>query len=142
MTTWPCSPHTRNIGRASVQPHHRCSCTAHAPSPISLSYSPSRPFHSFSSSPCRSSRHSRSTAMAQPVYDQHPLQTYFTGPRPAQLPSQSSSPNPHFPRLTLTESERDVEVMPGGDYDDVDSLRSGKLPFASTVSWALNVRQI
>ena len=80
--------------------------------------------------------------MAQPVYDQHPLQTYFTGPRPAQLPSQTSPPNPHFRRLTLTESERDVEVMPGGDYDDVDSLRSGKLPFASTVSWALNVRQI
>ncbi|KAF9648652.1 hypothetical protein BDM02DRAFT_3143929 [Thelephora ganbajun] len=51
--------------------------------------------------------------MAQPVYDQHPLQTYFT------------------------ESERDIEVMPGGNYDVIDGLRSGKLQFASTVSWVL-----
>ena len=80
--------------------------------------------------------------MAQPVYDQHPLQTYFTGPPSAKIPSQASSSNPHLRRFTLTESERDIEVMPGGDYDDVDSLRSGKLPLASTVSWALNVRQI
>ncbi|KAF9784976.1 hypothetical protein BJ322DRAFT_1108451 [Thelephora terrestris] len=52
--------------------------------------------------------------MAQPVYDQHPLQTYFT------------------------ESERDIEVMPGGNYDDVDGLRSGRLLFASAVSWVLH----
>ena len=47
-----------------------------------------------------------------------------------------------FRRFTLTESERDIEVMPGGDYDDVDGLRSGKLPFASAVSWVLHVRRI
>lgn len=48
-----------------------------------------------------------------------------------------------FRRFTLTESERDVEVMPGGNYDDVDgSLRSGWLPFASAVSWILHVRRI
>lgn len=29
--------------------------------------------------------------------------------------------------------------MPGGDYDDVDGLRSGKLPFASAMSWVLRV---
>ena len=32
--------------------------------------------------------------------------------------------------------------MPGGNYDDVDGLRSGKLPFASAVSWVLHVRRI
>lgn len=47
-----------------------------------------------------------------------------------------------FRRFTLTESERDVEVMPGGNYDDVDGLRSDKLPFASAVSWVLHVRWI
>jgi len=79
--------------------------------------------------------------MAQPVYDQHPLQTYFTGSRPIQLPPQTPSSNPPF---TLTESERDIEVMPGGDYDDVDvdGLRSDWLPFASAVSWILHVRRI
>ena len=45
-------------------------------------------------------------------------------------------------RFTLTESERDIEVMPGGDYDDVNGLRSRKLPFASAVSWVLHVRRI
>ena len=32
--------------------------------------------------------------------------------------------------------------MPGGDYDDVEGLRSGELPFASAVSWVLHVRRI
>jgi len=47
-----------------------------------------------------------------------------------------------FLRFTLTESERDIEVMPGGNYDDVDALRSDKLPFAAAVSWVLHVRRI
>jgi len=59
----------------------------------------------------------------------------------------SSPLKPHhltrsFRCFTLTESERDIEIMPGGDHDDVDSPRSGKLPFASAVSWVLQVRWI
>ena len=112
------------------------------PVPIFLSYPPNRPLHSFSSYQSPSSRLSRSTVMAQPVYDQHPLQTYFTGPRHIQLPPQTPHLTRLFRRFTLTESERDIEVMPGGDYDDVDGLRPGKLPFASAVSWVLHVRKI
>jgi len=109
---------------------------------VSLSYSSSRPLHSFSSYRNLSSRLSRSTVMAQPVYDQHPLQTYFTGSRPMQLPPQTSSSNPQFSLFYVTESERDVEIMPGGNFDDFDGLRPGKLPFASAVSWVLQVRRI
>lgn len=54
-------------------------------------------------------------------------------------PFQTPSSNQSF---TFTESERDIEVMPGGDYDDVDRLHSRELPFSSAMSWVLNVRWI
>lgn len=80
--------------------------------------------------------------MAQPVYDQHPLQTYFTGPLPIQPSLSISSSNLPFSPFTFTESEGDIEVMPGGNYDDVDGPYPDKLQFASAVSWVLQVRRI
>ena len=77
--------------RRSNSSSTRCSCTAHTPCLYIPSDCPSRPFHSFSSFWSLFSRLSRSTVMAQPVYDQHPLQTYFTGPHPVPLSSQTPS---------------------------------------------------
>ena len=61
---------------------------------------------------------------------------------PFNFHCQTPPSNLPFRRFTLTESERDVEVMPGGSYDEADGLHSGELPFASAVSWGLHVRQI
>ena len=61
---------------------------------------------------------------------------------PSDFSLKTSYLTRHFRCFTLTETERDVEVMPGGSYDDIDGLRSDMLPLSSALSSVLHVRQI
>ena len=140
MTTWLSSPHNRGVGPTT---HHLPQL--HGPRTPSLSLSPILP----------TDPHTRFLHIRASPHDFHDPQSWHSPSMtnilfkhtllvrvPFNFPLKPRHLTRLFPRFTLTESERDVEVMPGGDYDEVDRLRSGKLPFASVLSWVLQVRRI